>query len=89
MLQTLRTRSVSSFRNFGPERARELLEEAGYPDAFPDPVIPIVATTLAGTPEFPTMAELLQVFFEDIGLQTELREMDYASLGAMGRAREA
>jgi peptide/nickel transport system substrate-binding protein len=74
---------------FDPDRARELLEEAGYPDAFPDPIIPIVSTTLAGNPEFPTMAELLQVFFEDIGLQTELREMDYASLGALGRGRQA
>jgi peptide/nickel transport system substrate-binding protein len=74
---------------YDPERARELLAEAGYPDAFPDPTIPIVATTLAGNPEFPQMAELLQVWFEEIGLQTEMREMDYASLGALGRGRQA
>lgn len=74
---------------YDPERARELLAEAGYPDAFPDPVIPIIATVLSGNPEFGTMAELMQVYFEEIGLQTEIREMDWASLGALGRGREA
>ena len=74
---------------YDPERAKELLAEAGYPDAFPDPTIPIVASVLAGNPEFGNMAELLQVFFDEIGMQTEIREMDWATLGAMGRARNA
>jgi peptide/nickel transport system substrate-binding protein len=74
---------------YAPERAKELLAEAGYPDAFPDPVIPIIATVLSGNPEFGTMAELMQVYFEEIGLQTEIREMDWASLGALGRGRQA
>jgi peptide/nickel transport system substrate-binding protein len=74
---------------YNPERAKELLAEAGYPDAFPDPVIPIVSAPLTGNPEFPAMAELLQTFLYDVGLQTELREMDYPMLQVMGRAREA
>jgi peptide/nickel transport system substrate-binding protein len=74
---------------YDPERAKELLAEAGYPDAFPDPTIPLVSSVLAGNPEFGAMTELLQVFFEEIGLQTEIREMDWATLGSMGRAREA
>ena len=74
---------------YDPDRARALLAEAGYPDAFPEPVIPIVSSVLAGNPEFGTMAELLQVYFEAVGLQTEMREMDWATLGALGRAREA
>ena len=74
---------------YDPERAKELLAEAGYPDAFPDPVIPIIATVLSGNPEFGTMAELMQIYFEEIALQTEIREMDWASLGALGRGRQA
>ena len=74
---------------YDPERAKELLAEAGYPDAFPDPVIPLVSVPWAGNPDFQPMAELIQVFFEEIGLQTVIREMDTTSLGAMGRAREA
>ena len=78
-----------SMYGYDPERARELLAEAGYPDAFPDPVIPIVSSTLNGNPEFPVMSELLQVYFEEIGLQTKIVEMDWPTLGAMGRARES
>jgi peptide/nickel transport system substrate-binding protein len=74
---------------YDPERAKELLAEAGYPDAFPDPVVPIVVSVLPGNPEFATMAELLQIYFDAIGLQTELREMDWASLNALGRGRQA
>ena len=74
---------------YDPERARELLEEAGYPDAFPDPTIPLVSSVLAGNPEFGAMTELMDVFFTEIGLQTRIVEMDWPSLGAMGRAREA
>lgn len=74
---------------YDPEKAKALLEEAGYPDAFPDPVIPIVSSTLNGNPEFPVMSELLQVYFDAIGLQTQIVEMDWPTLGAMGRARES
>lgn len=65
---------------FDPERARELLAEADYPAAFPNPVIPIAATALGGNPEFGLMAELVQAMFADIGLQTEIREMDWPTL---------
>lgn len=74
---------------YDPDRARELLQEAGYPDAFSDPTIPLVSSVLAGNPEFGAMTELLDVFFTEIGLQTRIVEMDWPSLGAMGRAREA
>jgi len=74
---------------YDPERARQLLEEAGYPDAFGEPVIPIVSTVSPGSPEYPAMAELIQVYFEAAGFQTEIIEMDWASLGALGRGRES
>jgi peptide/nickel transport system substrate-binding protein len=74
---------------YDPEGARALLAEAGYPDVFGKPVIPIVVTVSPGSPEYPTMAELLQVYFEEVGLQTEIREMDWASVGAAGRGRTA
>jgi peptide/nickel transport system substrate-binding protein len=74
---------------YDPERAKALLAEAGYPDAFPDPVIPIALTQVPGSPEWATIAELLQLYFEAVGLQTELRESDFASLQALGRGRQA
>jgi hypothetical protein len=65
---------------YDAERARTLLAEAGYPDAFPDPVVRIAATALGGSPEFGLMAELVQSLFAEIGLQTEIREIDWPTL---------
>lgn len=74
---------------YDPERAKELLAEAGYPENFAEPVIPILITQLPGSTEFPTMAELMQVFLDEAGLQTEMVELDWAGLGGLRRAREA
>ena len=74
---------------YDPERAMQLLAEAGYPDKFAKPVIPIVLTSLGGNPEFGAMAEMTQAYFEAVGLQTEMIEMDWANLGALGRAKQA
>lgn len=64
---------------YDPERAMELLAEAGYPDSFEHPKIPIVVTSLAGNPEFAQMAELVQAYFDMAGIQTEMREQDWAT----------
>ncbi len=74
---------------YDPERAKELLAEAGYPEQFENPIIPILSSTLAGNPEFPAMAELMQVFLEEVGIQTEIVEMDWAGLGALRSSRTA
>lgn len=74
---------------YDPARAKALLDEAGYPGKFAEPVIPIVLTELGGNPEFGTMAEMVQAYFEAVGLQTKMVEMDWASLGALGRAKTA
>ena len=65
---------------FDPDRARALLAEAGYPAAFENPVIPVVATALGGSPEFGLMAELTQALLGEVGFQTEIREMDWPTL---------
>lgn len=64
---------------YDPERAQELLAEAGYPDNFEHPEIPLVVTSLAGNPEFAQMAELVQAYFELVGIETEMREQDWAT----------
>jgi len=67
--------------NFGydPEKAKALLAEAGYPDAFDNSKIPLVVTALAGNPEFAQMAELVQAYLDVVGIQVEMREQDWAT----------
>lgn len=74
---------------YDPERAIQLLAEAGYPDAFANPVIPIIVTSQPGNPEFPLISELAQGYWEAIGVQTELKEMDGASILSARRERNA
>ncbi len=64
---------------YDPEKAKALLAEAGYPDKFDNAKIPLVVTSLAGNPEFAQMAELVQAYFDVVGIQTEMREQDWAT----------
>lgn len=66
------------YYGYDPERAREILAEVGYPENFANPTIPVLSTTLAGNPEFPTLAEYMESAFSAVGLQAEIREMAYA-----------
>jgi len=78
---------VEAKYGYDPERARQLLEEAGYPDAFEDPVIPIVDVAMSGQPELATQAVLIQQYFEAVGFQTRIVKTDMAALRAAGRGR--
>ncbi|MFK7859167.1 MAG: ABC transporter substrate-binding protein [Granulosicoccus sp.] len=64
---------------YDPELAKTLLAEAGYPDSFENATIPLVVTSLAGNPEFAQMAELVQAYFDVVGIKTEMREQDWAT----------
>ena len=72
-----------------PDRAKALLAEAGYPERFADPVIPIWSATLPGNPEFPLILDLVQAFLEEAGFQTTMREADMPTILAARRARDA
>ncbi|RPE66551.1 ABC-type transport system substrate-binding protein [Pacificibacter maritimus] len=64
---------------YDPEKAMALLKEAGYPEAFDNAAIPLVVTSLAGNPEFAQMAELVQAYLDVVGIETEMREQDWAT----------
>jgi len=81
--------SFDEHYGFDPDRALALLAEAGYPQAFPDPVVPIIVTSLPGNPEFPLLSEMVQGYWEAVGIQTELRGIDQATILAARRARNA
>jgi len=75
---------------YDPERARQLMQEANYPDAFPDPTIPLVLMIGPALPmDITVQMELIKSYWDAVGFQTEIVEMDVAAFGALGRAREA
>ena len=67
---------------FDPEQARQLLAEAGYPNGFE---LEVVASKKPGLSEGPEISETIAQYWRDIGVNVELREIEYAEMLSMGR----
>jgi ABC-type transport system substrate-binding protein len=59
---------------YDPDLAASLLEEAGYPDAFDNPVITIYIQV--GTGYTPDLFQILQGYWTEVGIQTEIVNVD-------------
>jgi peptide/nickel transport system substrate-binding protein len=73
---------VQEAYTYSPERAKELLAEAGYPDGFSTDLI----TTAA---RFPVdLAELAVTYWAQIGVDVELKVMDHGAMRSMAQSRQ-
>ena len=61
---------------YDPAAARELLTEAGYPNGFH---VPIISYTMSGLPEMKDYVVAIAAMWENIGLETEIREMEFSA----------
>jgi peptide/nickel transport system substrate-binding protein len=61
---------------YDPDLARQLLAEADYPAAFANPKITCYTTAAGGLSGGPDLFLLLMSYWEDVGLQVELRVVD-------------
>lgn len=71
---------------YNPDKAKELLEEAGYPDAFEKPVIRIYTE-----PERAyqiKLTELIASYLQAVGLQVEIIQHDTATISSLIFSRE-
>src|SRR5690606_34672085 len=70
---------------YKPERAKELLAEAGYPDGFE-----FTLQVNAANSYHLDLATMLQAYYERIGLKMTIQALDYAPfLSQMGRDTQA
>ena len=61
---------------YDPQKAEDLLAQAGYPNNWADPVIHLYTTAAGGLSGGPDLFLLLQSYWDAVGIQTELHIVD-------------
>ena len=71
-------------REYNPEKAMQLLAEAGYPDGFEITLTP----DIRGIPSEVEACEAVAVMWEAVGIRTRVNRVPYATVSPIYRARE-
>ena len=70
---------------YDPERAKQLITEAGYPDGFKMEVY--IPPALTGLPEIGEMSEVIAQYFAQVGIEVDLKPINTAQMSSVPRNR--
>ena len=76
-----------SLYGYSPQRAKELLKEAGYGTGGRPLKFKILAFTEPGESEGPQVAEALGIYYKEVGIETEIEVLDWAKVREMFRKK--
>jgi ABC-type transport system substrate-binding protein len=71
---------------YDPDKAKKLIAQAGYPNGFK---VTLISTVLPGLPEMPQLVEAMDLYLRRIGLQVEIKAMDFSALRDLYRNKKA
>jgi peptide/nickel transport system substrate-binding protein len=65
---------------YDPSASKQLLQDAGYPDKFEDPVVRVFSTVQRAFGWEPDFMQVLSGYFEAVGIKTQLIPIDYTTM---------
>jgi peptide/nickel transport system substrate-binding protein len=65
---------------YDPAGAKQLLQDAGYPDKFTDPVVRVFSTVQRAFGWEPDFMQVLSGYFEAVGIKTQVIPIDYTAM---------
>jgi peptide/nickel transport system substrate-binding protein len=74
---------------YDPDRAKQLLQEAGYPGKFSDPVIHIFSVVQSSAGWEPDLLQAISGYWQGVGFQTELVPMDFTAFRSAWLAKDS
>jgi peptide/nickel transport system substrate-binding protein len=76
--------AITELYTYNPDKARQLLVDAGYPDGFK---LKIAFTPAATAGTHGEIATMMAGFFEDVGVELELKSLEHTALSALRSSR--